>query len=1366
MSQVVTELVIDSDTSGADRFSQSMDKAGASAQQGINSAAGLTLAIAGVGVAFIGALAGLRSFFDYVGQQNKQLIDIAENARNAGMSAREFQETLFAARSKGLTEKDFVSGLDKITTSLTEASSGVTKFGRLFEANSLSIKNQNGELKNSKQALADIAGLMQGATPVIQQGIAKIVGISKDWIPFLRDGADAIEKQKKAASDLGIIINDDVIEKAKVFDAQWKTAIATWDLQFKASLADILPLMVKLANLASDAISGVGSITATISRHYTPDDEKTKAQLNDQINQVAQLRDLMESLNEKSGEIAKLRVANLASLVGLGGDATVKDVDALLTKLSALYDKKPTAITVGAVGSTVLPPNENKDALDREIDRLQKHIAVTKADTESVGQSEAARAGLRAEATLYAAAERAGFTDLEKFADKFMRIREEVESSTAALQKAKAEGDAKFNFQTLGLSDTEKQIATIQRQLHGDDWKNWMNDGLSSSIRLTENLKLVSDGLKDIGKAAFSAALQGKFGMDQLVGTLDAVAKKLSDKAFDNLLSGNPDQMVIGAAQAGASALISAFTKDEKNSQALKKAQEEWKKAGPEFQKFLTQMSGGVTGNLSQSIQDAAAREASFEDQAWKARDTAAINAARAGITKFTQTQKEIFNATFDAMLSGLNDGLGLDSPFMKGVQNIRTALNAQLAFIDDTDVARGGKAVEIAKQASQSYLLSMLQQPKALSAVQTEMMRIQGTANALQGALVQLGATQAQAADEINKGVTAAIANLKKQFEGGLTERLNTANGQSFLNDATKLIQQHQLDLLDAASLGTDPTIVAAVFHAEAQKIVNDAGLVGDAFASFTKQFPDLAGVVVEATSDIAASAKQLQDAANTTAKNITDYLNNLVSGPGSTSSPIQTLNSAGSVYNANLALAIGGNPDAQSKFPQLADNLEKAARAVYASAQGYQDIKSQIISQGLALPAVQNVTDPVVVAIRDTITAINAAAATQALDATLSNVIKSAIDAGNATQVAIALAPKFSTLSTMTFADFLEVLGPSNAGLATGAQVSSLLTNTQLRAAGVPVSGPLTDAQIRQLGLSLEQGNALNIFRELDNNGNGILEKSEVIASATGTSSYLAGITNYVATSTRDSVNATAEQASQTKDRVGTGNTTLDAIKGLQTTANTQLTLLNNALNPSVNPTSLTYTTQGAFTSSPTLDHAAANVQMLTVLHKIAINTWATAGNTGRLLGGANARDGTLAAGGLVRGPGTGTSDSIPLWLSNREFVIKNAAVERFGVGFFEQLNAGMLPPVFNDNRPISVAAPVFRGGGGDNGNSAALLAEIRALRAELAEVKKTIVAGDNMNAKATMQSGGEIVDAIETDTQKTTEQMRMNKRNQRTA
>jgi hypothetical protein len=46
--------------------------------------------------------------------------------------------------------------------------------------------------------------------------------------------------------------------------------------------------------------------------------------------------------------------------------------------------------------------------------------------------------------------------------------------------------------------------------------------------------------------------------------------------------------------------------------------------------------------------------------------------------------------------------------------------------------------------------------------------------------------------------------------------------------------------------------------------------------------------------------------------------------------------------------------------------------------------------------------------------------------------------------------------------------------------------------------------------------------------------------------------------------------------------------------------------------------------------------------------------------------------AAGGLIHGPGTGTSDSIPAMVSNGEYVVRADAVKQYGVGFFHALNA----------------------------------------------------------------------------------------------
>lgn len=52
-------------------------------------------------------------------------------------------------------------------------------------------------------------------------------------------------------------------------------------------------------------------------------------------------------------------------------------------------------------------------------------------------------------------------------------------------------------------------------------------------------------------------------------------------------------------------------------------------------------------------------------------------------------------------------------------------------------------------------------------------------------------------------------------------------------------------------------------------------------------------------------------------------------------------------------------------------------------------------------------------------------------------------------------------------------------------------------------------------------------------------------------------------------------------------------------------------------------------------------------------------------------------FATGGLIRGPGTGTSDSILMYGSNGEYMIKAAAVRKLGLPILNMLNQGILPP-----------------------------------------------------------------------------------------
>ncbi|USF88749.1 tape measure protein [Candidatus Endoriftia persephone] len=63
--------------------------------------------------------------------------------------------------------------------------------------------------------------------------------------------------------------------------------------------------------------------------------------------------------------------------------------------------------------------------------------------------------------------------------------------------------------------------------------------------------------------------------------------------------------------------------------------------------------------------------------------------------------------------------------------------------------------------------------------------------------------------------------------------------------------------------------------------------------------------------------------------------------------------------------------------------------------------------------------------------------------------------------------------------------------------------------------------------------------------------------------------------------------------------------------------------------------------------------------------------------------------AGGGLLRGPGSGTSDSILMWGSNGEYMMRESAVRHYGSGFFDRLNQMQIPR-YVDGGLISAPQP----------------------------------------------------------------------------
>ena len=230
------------------------------------------------------------------------------------------------------------------------------------------------------------------------------------------------------------------------------------------------------------------------------------------------------------------------------------------------------------------------------------------------------------------------------------------------------------------------------------------------------------------------------------------------------------------------------------------------------------------------------------------------------------------------------------------------------------------------------------------------------------------------------------------------------------------------------------------------------------------------------------------------------------------------------------------------------------------------------------------------------------------------------------------------------------------------------------------------------------------------IDTNGDGLISRTE----SNGT--FLASIFNELDT------NGDGQLSKLELVRINTGNTTasVDAVQGLQASSNT-INSVAQGLFASIN--SLIATEQSILTSSNTIQGtmsgslstqisqlSTANNSLATQINSLA-NLAKIVFNTATLVNFQNTTthgSGAFARGGYVDGIGSDTSDSNRAWLSRGEFVNRASVVRAYGRGFFERLNSGA---------PIQLPS---------SGNDGMLLAELRNLRAEVAQLRAVVAVG----------------------------------------
>lgn len=148
-------------------------------------------------------------------------------------------------------------------------------------------------------------------------------------------------------------------------------------------------------------------------------------------------------------------------------------------------------------------------------------------------------------------------------------------NKTAELKQAeaeqKAQRDADFTVQTALLSSVDQQIANIQKSLHGEAWREFMNDGLSATIRLGDALKQLGSTIEGTATPAIRDMLNGTVSLGEGFKNLGLTVLRSIEDMIIKILIVKPliDALQASINGSGLSSLIGSIGTSSSPAQAL-----------------------------------------------------------------------------------------------------------------------------------------------------------------------------------------------------------------------------------------------------------------------------------------------------------------------------------------------------------------------------------------------------------------------------------------------------------------------------------------------------------------------------------------------------------------------------------------------------------------------------------------------------------------------------------------------------------------------------------------------------------------------------------------------------------------------------
>ncbi|MFC3058819.1 phage tail tape measure protein [Paenirhodobacter populi] len=255
------------------------------------------------------AVGGINEGISAVQRLSTEIANVGNEARRAGVSAKSFQEWKFVAEQNRIGVDALVDGLKELNLRADEfAVTGKGSAAEAFQRLGFSAQDVAEKLKDPDAMLQEIFKRLEQLDKAAQIRIAdELFGGTggERFVELLEQGSQKIEATKNRASELGIVMSDDLIAKAERLNREFTTVSQTVGVALKSAI-------ISAASSLSDFLDGFRSFQnqrdETLQARQG-EIMKSKVALNDRLGKVIlerdrkRIRQQMKDLNDEEDQI-------------------------------------------------------------------------------------------------------------------------------------------------------------------------------------------------------------------------------------------------------------------------------------------------------------------------------------------------------------------------------------------------------------------------------------------------------------------------------------------------------------------------------------------------------------------------------------------------------------------------------------------------------------------------------------------------------------------------------------------------------------------------------------------------------------------------------------------------------------------------------------------------------------------------------------------------------------------------------------------------------------------------------------------------------------------------------------------------------